>query len=76
MSLWLAVDIDNKALGVECAESTEQAYYQFMQIGIYPKNVIQLPDSLVTRKYMNDQIDTYANFRDPDDYYFSDNDDR
>ena len=70
MSLWLAVDIDNKALGVERAESAEQAYYQFMKYALYPAHVIKLPDSgmLCTDNYESE------NEMIRDGYYFSDRD--
>ena len=70
MSLWLAVDVDLKALGVEKAETAEQAYYQFMEKSIYPANVIKLPDFLqLTFTYEIKEDDTNA-----DGYYFSDRD--
>ena len=50
MGLWLAVDHDNNSLGVVQAESSEQAFYQFMVQQIYPDRVILLPDTLVLRE--------------------------
>mgnify|MGYP001608496788 CR=1 FL=1 len=49
MQLWLAVDIDLKVLGVEKANTSEQAYYQFMQNSVYPDRVILLPDTVTLR---------------------------
>ena len=49
MNLWLAVDLDLKVLGVEKANTSEQAYYQFMQNSIYPDRVIRLPDTVTLR---------------------------
>lgn len=70
MALWLAVDKELKALGVEKAGTSDQAYYQFMQYSLYPMNVIELPDSVVLR--FEDQIrDDDSN---ADGYYFSDRD--
>ena len=46
MQLWLAVDLDLKGLGVEKANTSEQAYYQFMTRSVYPDQLIQLPEYL------------------------------
>ena len=51
--LWLAVDEKLNSLGVECAESQEQAFYQFMKYSLYPSQVIQLPDSVMLRTNQN-----------------------
>ena len=59
MTLWLAIDTNLKALGVEEANVSEQAYYQFMQKSIYPDHVIKLPSDLILRK----------EFPSGDDYY-------
>lgn len=60
MNLWLAVDLDLKSLGVETANTSEQAYYQFMERSIYPDRLIKLPKYLVTRDYMDEQIEFYC----------------
>ena len=70
MNLWLAIDQDFKSLGVEKAETSEQACYQFMEQSIYPSNVIKLPDFVQLKfTYEIKQDDTNA-----DGYYFSDRD--
>ena len=57
MSLWLAIGNPNLdkwiALGVEKADSENQALYQFMGYGIYPAHVIELPDSVMRRVDQN-----------------------
>ena len=55
--LWLAVDKDLNSLGVEEAETSEQAFYQFMKYSLYPANVIELPDSVVLRTELDDALD-------------------
>ena len=54
MSLWLAVDKELNSLGVTETETSDQAFYQFMTIQIYPDNVVLLPNSLML---INDKID-------------------
>ena len=46
MNLFLAVDGNLKPLGVEKANTSEQAYYQFMTRSIYPDQLISLPEYL------------------------------
>lgn len=54
MSLWVAIsNKDHRGLGVEKADSIEQAYYQFMQKSIYPERVILLPDTVMRKSDQN-----------------------
>lgn len=68
MNLWLAVDLDMQALGVEKSWTSEQAYYQFMKQEIYPNNLIKLPDSVIRR------VDAHDNSVNDTGYHFSDRD--
>lgn len=55
MTLWLAVDLDLQVLGVETANTSEQAYYQFMEKSIYPDRLIKLPNYIVLDTYRYDE---------------------
>ena len=57
MNLWLAIDLNYKALGVQQANTSEQAYYNFMQFSIYPDHLIELPKSLILAYRLVDTID-------------------
>ena len=57
MSLWLAVDKDLIALGVEEAATPEQAFYQFMRHSLYPANVIECGEFVVSMTQYDKNLD-------------------
>lgn len=52
MSLWLAVGTSTTelhkldVLGVSQAKNQDEAFYKFMQMGIYPEYALELPETL------------------------------